>query len=127
MKPRLLAYAQLMRLPNVFTAFADILLGACAAGYVTDRNEIVLLLALASGCLYCGGMVWNDYFDRTEDAKTRPNRPIPSGRITTTTAAAPRGGDYFWPASRWQARSVRQIPWESQPGSLWRFCFTMRS
>lgn len=87
MLPRLLAYAQLMRLPNVFTAFADILLGACAAGYITDRIDVVILLCLASGCLYLGGMVWNDFFDRVEDAKTRPNRPIPSRRITPRTAA----------------------------------------
>jgi 4-hydroxybenzoate polyprenyltransferase len=88
MRPRLLAYAQLLRLPNVFTAFADILLGACAAGYVADRIDLVLLLCAASGCLYCGGMVWNDYFDRHEDAKTRPSRPIPSGRITPRKAAS---------------------------------------
>jgi 4-hydroxybenzoate polyprenyltransferase len=88
MRPRLLAYAQLLRLPNVFTAFADILLGACAAGYIADRIDLVLLLCAASGCLYCGGMVWNDYFDRHEDAKTRPNRPIPSGRITPRSAVS---------------------------------------
>jgi 4-hydroxybenzoate polyprenyltransferase len=87
MPPRLLAYAQLTRLPNVFTAFADILLGACAAGYVTERIDVVALLALASGCLYCGGMIWNDFFDRFDDAKTRPTRPIPSGRITPVTGA----------------------------------------
>jgi 4-hydroxybenzoate polyprenyltransferase len=88
MRPRLLAYAQLLRLPNVFTAFADILLGACAAGYIADRIDLVLLLGAASGCLYCGGMVWNDYFDRHDDAKTRPSRPIPSGRITPKSAVS---------------------------------------
>jgi 4-hydroxybenzoate polyprenyltransferase len=86
--PKLLAYAQLLRLPNVFTAFADICLGAAAAGYVFDRPGIVFMLLVASGCLYCGGMVFNDFFDRHEDAKTRPFRPIPSGRITPWGAAA---------------------------------------
>jgi UbiA prenyltransferase family len=86
MPPRLLAYAQLTRLPNVFTAFADILLGACAAGYIVGRIDLVVLLCAASGCLYCGGMVWNDYFDRHEDAKTRPTRPIPSGRVRPDVA-----------------------------------------
>jgi 4-hydroxybenzoate polyprenyltransferase len=33
----LLAYAQLVRLPNTFTALADILLGALAAGFLSDR------------------------------------------------------------------------------------------
>jgi 4-hydroxybenzoate polyprenyltransferase len=85
--PRLLAYAQLLRLPNVFTAFADICLGACAAGYITDRPAVFALLLLTSGCLYLGGMVWNDYFDRHEDAKTQPFRPIPSGRVSAWRAA----------------------------------------
>jgi 4-hydroxybenzoate polyprenyltransferase len=31
-------------------------------------------------------MVWNDFFDRFEDAQSRPNRPIPSGRVRPRTA-----------------------------------------
>jgi 4-hydroxybenzoate polyprenyltransferase len=83
--PRLLAFAQLVRLPNVFTAFADILLAACVVGYVTSNFVVLALMLAGSGCLYLAGMVWNDYFDRHDDAKTRPNRPIPSGRITLGT------------------------------------------
>jgi 4-hydroxybenzoate polyprenyltransferase len=84
--PKLLAYAQLLRLPNVFTAFADICLGAAAAGYVAERPGVFTLLLAASGCLYCAGMVFNDYFDRYEDAKARPFRPIPSGRVSPRMA-----------------------------------------
>lgn len=84
---RILAFAQLLRLPNVFTAFADICLGACAAGYVTTQPGVFALMHLASGCLYLAGMAWNDFFDRHEDAKTRPSRPLPSGRIRPVTAA----------------------------------------
>jgi 4-hydroxybenzoate polyprenyltransferase len=83
---KLLAYAQLMRLPNVFTAFADILLAACAAGYAAEHPLTLAALLVSSGCLYLGGMVLNDYFDRHDDAKTRPFRPIPSGRIPARTA-----------------------------------------
>ncbi|MEO2089015.1 MAG: UbiA family prenyltransferase [Gemmataceae bacterium] len=85
---RILAFAQLLRLPNVFTAFADICLAACAAGYATTRPGVFALLLLASGCLYLAGMAWNDFFDRHEDAKTRSSRPIPSGRVRPATAAA---------------------------------------
>lgn len=85
--PRLLAYAQLLRLPNVFTAFADVCLGAAAAGYALDRPVIFAMLLAASGCLYCAGMALNDFFDRYEDAKARPFRPIPSGRIAPWLAA----------------------------------------
>ncbi len=85
---KLLAYAQLLRIPNVFTAFADIAMAACAAGYILDRPFVFLALLFASGCLYCGGMALNDYCDRDEDAKARPFRPIPSGRISARQALA---------------------------------------
>jgi 4-hydroxybenzoate polyprenyltransferase len=92
--PRLLAFAQLLRLPNVFTAFADVALAACVGVAVTAGSPDAafwlraFLLALASGCLYTAGMVWNDYFDFAEDLAARPFRPLPSGRITKCTAAA---------------------------------------
>lgn len=85
-KARLLAFAQLMRLPNVFTAFADIALGALAAGYLADRPGAFALLLLTSGSLYLAGMVWNDWFDRAEDARTQAFRPIPSGRVPARAA-----------------------------------------
>jgi 4-hydroxybenzoate polyprenyltransferase len=86
-------YAQLVRLPNLPTAMADILLGlmAVASAIEPGRWPVVaiayVLLMLASGCLYCGGMVWNDFFDREEDKRERPERPIPSGKVTPRQAA----------------------------------------
>lgn len=85
---RLLPYAQLLRIPNVFTAFADILLGALAAGTLLSRPLGSAALLLASGCLYCAGMVWNDYFDLAVDRRERPFRPLPSGKIPLGTARA---------------------------------------
>jgi 4-hydroxybenzoate polyprenyltransferase len=89
--PRLLAVAQLLRLPNVFTAFADVLLAACVVGLFARPLPLGLLLA-ASGCLYLSGMAWNDFFDRHADARTRPTRPLPSGRIRPRTAAVVAAG-----------------------------------
>jgi hypothetical protein len=83
---RLLPYAQLLRIPNVFTAFGDVLLGTLAAGTLLTRPLGSAALLLASGCLYCAGMVWNDYFDLAVDRKERPFRPLPSGKISTATA-----------------------------------------
>ena len=85
---RLKTYAQLLRLPNVFTALADIFLGWLA---VSAQGPMVLwgtlaLLLLASACLYCAGMVLNDYFDVEQDTRERPHRPIPSGRVSSKTA-----------------------------------------
>ena len=83
---RLRPYAQLVRLPNVFTAFADIALGALATHALPERWFPFLLLLLASGCLYCGGMVWNDFFDVEQDTRERPHRPIPAGLVSRRSA-----------------------------------------
>src|SRR2546423_729181 len=80
-------YAQLVRLPNVFTALADICLGAAATGALFERWPVFALLLPASAFLYCGGMVWNDVFDVEQDRRERPFRPLPSGRITRRLAA----------------------------------------
>jgi len=80
-------YAQLVRLPNVFTALADIALAALVVGAGRDHLLTLALLGLASACLYCGGMVWNDFFDVEQDRRERPFRPIPSGRVSLRSAA----------------------------------------
>jgi 4-hydroxybenzoate polyprenyltransferase len=84
----LIAWLQLLRLPNVFTAVADV-----AMGYVITHGDLqpawqFALLAVASCLLYLSGMVLNDVFDAQADARDRPDRPIPSGRIPRRTAAA---------------------------------------
>ncbi len=90
---RLRAYAQLVRLPNVFTALADISLGLLATwslipeGLSSGWAWNGLCLLLASACLYSGGMVWNDVFDVEQDRRERPFRPIPSGRVSYRTAS----------------------------------------
>lgn len=87
---KLLAYAQLFRLPNVFTAMADI-----AAGYLfVHASEaqslqpwhIFALLVAASSLLYTAGMVLNDVCDFEQDRRERPDRPLPSGRVARGTA-----------------------------------------
>lgn len=86
------AWAQLVRLPNVFTAPADVLAGTGLAlmGFHGVWPESitfnVLLLCAASVCFYAGGMVLNDVFDYEEDQRDRPLRPLPSGRINRSLA-----------------------------------------
>ena len=80
------AYLQLVRLPAVFTAMADIFLGYLLCHRALEPIGDVVLLLVASTCLYLSGMVFNDVFDREIDAKERPERPIPSGRISSFTA-----------------------------------------
>ncbi|XVV38147.1 SCO3242 family prenyltransferase [Streptomyces sp. CA-100214] len=80
------AWAELLRLPALFTVPGDALAGAAAAGVRPGRRT---LLAIGSSlCLYEAGMALNDWADRAEDAAERPHRPIPSGRIRPAAALA---------------------------------------
>jgi 4-hydroxybenzoate polyprenyltransferase len=83
---RLLPYAQLVRLPNTFTVLADIALGALATGLILSRWYVFLCLLMASTLLYWSGMIWNDYFDVTQDRKERPNRPLACGNVSMRIA-----------------------------------------
>jgi 4-hydroxybenzoate polyprenyltransferase len=80
-------YAQLVRLPNVFTAAADSLAGwLVAVGTLADPTRW-LPLCLASMALYAAGIALNDVFDVEVDRAERPGRPIPSGRVPLRTAS----------------------------------------
>ncbi len=78
------ALVELLRPANVVTAAADILAGFAAA--TTGPIETVPWLLASTVSLYGGGIVLNDFFDRNLDAVERPERPIPSGRISPATA-----------------------------------------
>ena len=86
-RPRYFAYAQLVRLPNVFTAVSNICLGAVATSAFPRYWLPFVCVIFGSACLYGAGMVWNDYFDFEQDKKERPFRPLPSGRIARSRAA----------------------------------------
>jgi hypothetical protein len=65
---------------------ADIGLGALAANTLPRSWLPVVLTAFVSAGLYTSGMVWNDFFDVEQDRRERPDRPIPSGRVSRRTA-----------------------------------------
>lgn len=89
---RLFQWLRLLRLPTVFTAVSNIL-----SGYFVSTRERSLpalaaspelwILLISGAGLYLGGMVLNDVFDAELDARERPERPIPSGRISRAAAA----------------------------------------
>ena len=81
------AYLELMRVPNLFTAAGDVVAGYAllGRGVVVEWRDLAVLIA-ASVALYAGGVVLNDYFDADVDRAERPERPIPSGRVTERQA-----------------------------------------
>ncbi|MCC9605200.1 UbiA family prenyltransferase [Blastopirellula sp. JC732] len=92
-EPTWLPYFQLFRLPNVFTAWADILAGFLAVTqFSTDTASLTpwpvfLCLITASSLIYSAGMALNDYYDLEQDRRERPQRPLPSGRVSPRLAA----------------------------------------
>jgi hypothetical protein len=76
--------AALVRLPAVLSVPGDVLVGAALAGRAVGPRTLVL--TAASGCLYLAGMALNDWADRAVDARERPGRPIPAGRVSPTFA-----------------------------------------
>lgn len=80
------AWLQLVRVPNLFTAAADVLAGYLFAGGEREGVNSLALLIFASVCFYAGGVTLNDVFDATRDALERPGRPIPSGAISRRAA-----------------------------------------
>ncbi len=78
-------YLQLIRPANLVTANADILAGFAAAGQPGFGRLLWLLLATTG--IYGGGIVYNDVFDAELDAAERPERPIPSGRVSLRRAS----------------------------------------
>lgn len=82
------AWAQLLRLPNLFTVPGDPLVGFVLAGGLMATADLLALLpcAAASVLLYCAGLILNDVLDRKEDARDRPGRPIPAGLVSPGAA-----------------------------------------
>ncbi len=77
----LTAWLQLVRLPNLLTVPGDPIAGALLSGAALDWRP-----AAASVCFYAAGVISNDLFDAAEDARDRPNRPIPSGQVSRAAA-----------------------------------------
>lgn len=85
LEPRVLL--QLGRVSNLPTVWSNVLAGMVLAGGLLAPMALVVVL-LAASLMYVGGMFLNDAFDAEIDAKERPERPIPSGRVTRSAVMA---------------------------------------
>ncbi|PXY21860.1 4-hydroxybenzoate polyprenyltransferase [Prauserella sp. PE36] len=83
------AVAELVRAPAALTVLGDTVAGAAASGSPLRGRRWTL--PLASVALYWAGMALNDWADRDLDAVERPERPIPSGRLSAGAALATGG------------------------------------
>ena len=101
------------RVSNLPTVWSNCLAAWMLAGGAHPGNYgWPLLIRLVAGCtaLYLGGMYLNDAFDVAFDERHRPERPIPSGRISRRAVAilgaawmlagllalASKGGGWAW-------------------------------
>jgi 4-hydroxybenzoate polyprenyltransferase len=88
-RARLRDLVELVRAPAALSVPGDVVAGAASARVLSRRTPA---LAGASVCLYWAGMAANDWADRDVDAAERPERPIPSGRVSPPVALALAAG-----------------------------------
>lgn len=80
----LLPVLRLVRAGALLSPAADVAAGLCLTGAPWSLEA--LRAALASVCLYAAGMALNDFADREEDRRQRPERPIPRGDLSVPLA-----------------------------------------
>ncbi len=76
--------AELVRAPAAMTVPGDCLVGRRPPARPARGGW---LMPASSTCLYWSGMAFNDWCDREVDADERPERPIPSGRVSPPATA----------------------------------------
>ncbi len=72
---------ELGRVSNLPTVWTNVLAGIVLGGG-GGSPALIATVILALTLFYVGGMFLNDAFDREIDARERPGRPIPSGRVS---------------------------------------------
>lgn len=89
--PKRISWMQLLRPANVVTAISDVLAGVALACLFLQlplpAMQTLCYLGFSTLFLYAGGIVFNDVFDADLDLQERPERPIPSGRVSRMAAA----------------------------------------
>ncbi len=80
------AWLQLARPANLPTAWSNVLMGTWLANQNWLPIDAIVLLVVGSSCFYIAGMILNDVVDVQRDSQERPDRPIPSGRVSRTAA-----------------------------------------
>jgi UbiA prenyltransferase family protein len=79
------AWLQLARVSNTPTVVSNTVAGALLASTAAATGTVVLV-AVAIALFYTAGMVLNDVLDYEVDRRDRPERPLPSGRVSRGSA-----------------------------------------
>ncbi|MXR41004.1 geranylgeranylglycerol-phosphate geranylgeranyltransferase [Halobaculum sp. WSA2] len=79
-------FLELARVGNAVAAGALTFVGSFVAGGLGTPWAVAFAVIATAAATGAGNAV-NDYFDRDIDAVNRPNRPIPSGRVSARAAA----------------------------------------
>ena len=83
------AHLALARVSNAPTVVSNVLAGVALASVVAPVTVSgTFLLAVALVLYYTAGMYLNDLFDLELDRRERPERPLPSGRVSRAGCSA---------------------------------------
>ena len=83
---RLGDWAQLVRLPALFTLLSNCLAATIVAVGTLQPWTALVPVMLVSVLAYWAGMILNDVVDVEEDRRSRPSRPLAAGRISPIVA-----------------------------------------
>jgi hypothetical protein len=78
-------WLQLARISNTPTTVSDTVAGAVLVSTVAPAGEVAVV-AGAMALFYTAGMILNDVMDVAIDRRERPERPLPSGRVSRRAA-----------------------------------------
>tara|TARA_R110002049_G_scaffold2750_2_gene21767 strand:- start:646834 stop:647844 length:1011 start_codon:yes stop_codon:yes gene_type:complete len=80
------AWAQLVRLPTVFTILADVAAAFLLVAHGPQPLGRFICILIGGVALYWAGMILNDVFDVEKDRQERPGRPLPAGLVSMPSA-----------------------------------------
>jgi hypothetical protein len=79
------AWLELARISNTPTTVSNTVAGAVLADAAAPAGPVVVV-AVAIALFYTAGMILNDVVDLEVDRRVRPERPLPSGRVSLPAA-----------------------------------------
>ena len=83
---KILSIISLLRVVNVLITFLSVIVAVIICSGISFVNEIVLLAALSASLTAGAGNVINDIWDYETDSINKPDRPLPSGKVSKKAA-----------------------------------------